>query len=112
LPPPPEFIQLFGDLNWDQLRVRRPTRIIFFCGGATGEGARSTGSLRHYLLQDKQIGKKIDAEIILAEQANQLYRDTSYYDLITFEEDIARISAMVLLIAESPGSLAELEHFL
>ena len=71
----------------------------------------AAASLRHYLLEDRKIEKRIDAEIVLAEQANQLYRDTSYNDLITFEEDIARISAMVLLIAESAGSLAELGAF-
>ncbi|WP_204281408.1 retron St85 family effector protein, partial [Moraxella catarrhalis] len=34
-----------------------------------------------------------------------------YSDLITFEEDIARIAAVVLVIAESAGSLAELGAF-
>ncbi|WP_204275442.1 retron St85 family effector protein, partial [Enterobacter hormaechei] len=49
--------------------------------------------------------------IVLAEEANQIYRDTEYSDLITFEEDIARIAAVVLVIAESAGSLAELGAF-
>jgi hypothetical protein len=48
---------------------------------------------------------------VLAESATQLYRDTDYRDLITFEEDIARIAAVVLVISESPGSLAELGAF-
>lgn len=48
---------------------------------------------------------------MLAESANQLYRDTSYDDLISFEEDVARIAAVVLVIAESPGSLAEMGAF-
>ena len=68
-------------------------------------------SLRQYLLRDKNVASKIKAEIILAETANQLYRDSGYNDLISFEEDIARISAMILLIAESAGSLAELGAF-
>lgn len=49
--------------------------------------------------------------LVLAEKAVQLYRDTDYGDLISFEEDIARIAAVVLVIAESPGSLAELGAF-
>lgn len=49
--------------------------------------------------------------VVLAEEATQLYRDTSYSDLITFEEDIARIAAIVLVIAESAGALAELGAF-
>lgn len=67
--------------------------------------------MRQYLLNEKKIGRKLKAEIVLAESANQIYRDTTYADLITFEEDIARISAMVLVIAESAGSLAELGAF-
>lgn len=50
-------------------------------------------------------------EIVLAEKATQLYRDTTYGDLISFEEDIARIASVVLVIAESAGSLAELGAF-
>jgi len=68
-------------------------------------------SMRHYLLRQRKIGKRLKANVILAEEANQLYRDTDYHDLITFEEDIAKISAMVLVIAESAGSLAELGAF-
>lgn len=49
--------------------------------------------------------------MLLAEKANQLYRDTNYRDLITFEEEIAKISSMILVVAESPGSLAELGAF-
>jgi hypothetical protein len=47
----------------------------------------------------------------LAEKAVQLYRDTDYGDLISFEEDIARIAAVVVVIPESAGSLAELGAF-
>jgi hypothetical protein len=68
-------------------------------------------SMRHYLLRQRKITKRLKANVILAEEANQLYRDTDYHDLITFEEDIAKISAMVLVIAESAGSLAELGAF-
>jgi hypothetical protein len=67
--------------------------------------------MRHYLLNERKIGRRINADVVLAETANQLYRDTTYADLITFEEDIAKISAMVLVIAESAGSLAELGAF-
>ena len=55
--------------------------------------------------------KKLGSAIILAETAQQLYRDTHYEDLISFEEDIARIASIVLVISESPGSLAELGAF-
>lgn len=84
--------------------MRRPSRFVFFCGG-------SAGSLRHYLLNDRKIGERLKGGILLAEKANELYRDSEYEDLISFEEDIAQISSLVLLIAESAGSLAELGAF-
>ncbi len=108
---PTELKRLFDDLDQSALRVRRPSRFIFFCGGANHVDPKAAASLRHYLLNERRIERRLHAGIILAEQANQLYRDTNYNDLISFEEDIARIAAMVLVIAESAGSLAELGAF-
>lgn len=68
-------------------------------------------NLRDYLLRSKGIINKVSADFVLAESAQNLYRDTAYSDLINFEEDIARISGIVLVISESAGSLAELGAF-
>lgn len=108
--PPPELLALFSDLALDRLRLSRPTKFTFLCGGivSTTAGARPE-SLRDFLYRVRNIQSRID--IVLAESATQLYRDTEYSDLITFEEDIARIAAIVLVISESPGSLAELGAF-
>jgi hypothetical protein len=108
---PPELKTLHGDIDFANLRVRRPSKFLFFCGGTIGSDPKKTLSLRQYLLNERKISPRIRSNIILAETANQLYRDSGYVDLITFEEDIARISALVLVIAESPGSLAELGAF-
>jgi hypothetical protein len=108
---PPELLRLFRELDLETLRLRRPSKFIFFCGGAMDENPKARCSLRHYLLRDRAVGPRLKANIVLAEEANQLYRDTDYSDLISFEEDIARIAALVLLIAESAGSLAELGAF-
>lgn len=106
-----ELAKLFNDLDRDKLRVRRPSKFIFFCGGRLPADRREASSLRHYLLNERKISKRLRADVILAEKANQLYRDTDYHDLITFEEDIAKLSTMVLVVAESEGSLAELGAF-
>jgi hypothetical protein len=101
---------LYDDLNFDGLRVSRPSKFVFFCGGAIPlqENARAK-NLRDYLCRVKPI--HLGYDLILAEKAVQLYRDTDYHDLISFEEDIARIASVVLVIAESEGSLAELGAF-
>jgi hypothetical protein len=106
----PEITTWFSDLNLERVRVSRPSKFLFLCGGAQEirTGAKAA-NLRDYLLRVRPI--KLKSSIVLAEKATQIYRDTSYADLITFEEDIARISAVVLVIAESAGSLAELGAF-
>ena len=107
-----EISNLFRDINPAKLRVTPPTKVVFLCGGVVSNVKPAHYvSLRDYLCWAMQLRSSLDATVVLAEQANQLYRDTAYDDLITFEEDIAKISAMILLIAESPGSLAELGAF-
>ena len=106
--------KLFSDLDLDLVRIRRPSKVVFFCGGAmAGRSSAAPGveSLRNYLINTCEIRSKISGEIVLAEGATTLYRDSGYHDLISFEEDIARLSAIILVIAESPGSLAELGAF-
>lgn len=111
MPIPPSVFRLYQDLDLDGIHVRRPQKFIFFCGGVFGENNLKPKSLRQYLLKTKEIEKNLPARIILAEAANQLYRDTEFGDLISFEEEIAVISSLVLVIAESAGSLAELGAF-
>lgn len=102
-----------GRLDRPALRVRRPKHTVFLCGGliASPEGGRAALSVRDYLVRLRQIERRLSATIVLAETAQQLYRDTGYPDLITFEEDVARVSSIVLVISESAGSLAELGAF-
>ncbi|MBX9947153.1 MAG: retron St85 family effector protein [Reyranella sp.] len=90
--------------------MQPPKKSLFLCGGPIG-GTDQPSSLRDYLFRLRAIENELPAAVVLAEAANQLYRDTHYGDLISFEEDIARIASVVLVIAESPGSLAELGAF-
>ena len=101
---------LYDDLKFDGVRVFRPSKFMFLCGGyiASDENAKAK-NLRDYLFRVRQIANRYN--IVLAEKATQLFRDSEYDDLISFEEDVARIAAVVLVIAESPGSLAELGAF-
>lgn len=106
----PEIATWYNDLDLERLRVKRPSKFLFLCGGARETRAEArAANLRDYLLRVRPIRTKYD--IVLAEEATQIYRDTAYSDLITFEEDIARIASVVLFIAESAGSLAELGSF-
>ena len=102
---------LYNDLDLDRLRVIRPSKFLFLCGGGVSNPNYKASSLRDYLYRVRPTQARLRTELVLAEKATQLYRDTHYADLISFEEDIARIAAVVLVIAESPGALAELGAF-
>lgn len=84
---------------------------MFLCGGEILKAPQRTRpeNLRDYLCRVRPL--RLAHPVILAEEAIQLFRDSDYGDLITFEEDLARIAAVVLVIAESAGSLAELGAF-
>jgi hypothetical protein len=103
-------LKLYEDLDHSKLRFKYPSRFIFLCGGIISNDGRAV-SLRDYLYRVRNIKSRLAGGIILAEEATQLYRDSHYRDLISFEEDVARIAAIVLVIPESPGSLAELGSF-
>lgn len=105
--------ELNGRLNREALRVKRPMHSVFLCGGfiSPDPKSKSASSVRDYLIRLRQAEKKIKGKVVLAETAQQLYRDTNYPDLISFEEDVARVASIVLVISESAGSLAELGAF-
>lgn len=99
-------------INLSRLRLGPPRRFIFFCGGKIDSNSSKPLSLRDYLSRELTGAKSIDdAHFVYAESATQLYRDSKYKDLIAFEEDIAQISDIVLIIGESAGSLTELGAF-
>lgn len=102
---------LIEDLDLAQVRIRRPNRFTFLCGGRIEAAGAPVGGLRDYLIRVRPMMRRLGHPIVLAESAQQLYRETSYPDLITFEEDIAKIAAIVLVISESAGALAELGAF-
>lgn len=100
-------------LKLEAVRVRRPKRFIFLCGGKIkAEGARRSPSLRDFLYNILVKSQGLSSiGIVLAETANDLFKESKYRDLIKFEEDIAQISDLILLVGESAGSLTELGAF-
>lgn len=103
---------LFNDLNVEKLRIARPSKELFLCGGIISSDSKSRPqSVRDYIYRLNHRISSLNAKLILAEAANRIYRDTHYHDLISFEEDIAKLVALIVVVAESPGSLAELGAF-
>lgn len=107
-------LRAFVDLlDFDELRGTRPAEFIFLCGGYSEATGRVPPyySLRHFLLRHPTFQKRLNGYVVLAEDAQRIFDDDYYDDLISFEEDIARIASLIAIIAESPGSLSELGSF-
>jgi hypothetical protein len=101
---------LYDDQDHTKLRFTRPSKFVFLCGGVITPSAPPS-TLRDYLYRTKHLSTDLNADVVLAETARDLFRSTKYRDLISFEEDIARLASLVIVIPESPGSLAELGAF-
>lgn len=52
-----------------------------------------------------------EQEVVLAEEFKDYFKEHAYADLLTFEDDIAQISSIIIIFLESPGSLVELGLF-
>lgn len=105
-----EFVEL---LDFEELRGTRPADFIFLCGGFSDPAAKPPPyfSLRHFLLRQPRFERRLNGYVVLAEDAQRIFNDHYYDDLISFEEDIALAASLIAIIAESPGSLSELGSF-
>lgn len=92
------------------VRIHAPTKVLFLCGGEEDGESEIPLSLRDAFYRIAK-DRALDYEIVLAEGAKPLEADAGYQDLFQFESDIAQVVALILLFAESPGSLAELGAF-
>lgn len=106
----PALQTFFEDIEKDSIKFVRPRKFVFLCGGVLDPSSSQYISVRDFFIKRKVL-EGISVDYVLAESANKLYENTKYKDLISFEEDVAKIAAIILVITESPGSLAELGAF-
>lgn len=97
-------------MRLETLRVHAPSSIVFLCGGAIDSALESPAVLRDAFYRTAA-NEGVPYKIVLAEAAKPLTDDAGYSDLLSFESDIARVVGLILLFAESAGSLAELGAF-
>jgi hypothetical protein len=104
--------EFFQSIDFSDLRVTRPRRFIFLCGGIIDPDTERSPSARESFLRSLVHRSRFEShEIVLAEQIDTFYPDSPYKNLIKFEIDIALISDSVVLFSEGFGSLAELGAF-
>lgn len=100
---------LASKISIESLRVDISAPIIFICGGLIDVKATEPPSIRDAVLA--RLVKNQTLQVVYAEDYKDWVNDSIYSDLKTFEDDIAQISSLIVLILESPGSLTELGLF-
>jgi hypothetical protein len=85
---------------------------LFLCGGIIDVENAKTPSFRdRFFSYATSNYPNVYKNIVLAETFKDYFKDNTYTDLMIFEEDIANISSLVIIILESPGALVELGMF-
>lgn len=95
-------------------RVKPFEGFIFLCGGPQDVNVPVPDlSVRHILYHAITSGRHSDlaGRLKLAEDIQDWYRGGKYSDLVTFEEHLASLSSVIILVVESAGSIAELGAF-
>jgi hypothetical protein len=94
-------------------RVRNFGGFVFLCGGKNDISFHPILSVRHLLYNELTNGKHSDiaGKLKLAEDIQDWFRGGVYSDLVTFEEHLAGLSDVIVLVVESPGAIAELGAF-
>ena len=100
-------------VDLDASRVFNSPSFIFLCGGKVEPAAGDEPSLRALFYQHlKEHEPNLFKRVLLAELANKWSKATKHYEhLLQLEGDLAHLSAVILLLVESAGSIAELGAF-
>lgn len=101
-----------AQISLEKSRVDLSSPIIFLCGGLVDLKEIESTSIRSaFLSYVSKVGCETADQITLAENFKDWIHDSVYKDLLDFENDIAHISSVIVIILESPGALAELGLF-
>lgn len=106
-------IRFISRIDLSKSRVRAFEGFIFLCGGAQGKDPMPLQSVRHMIYHELTSGRNGDLSnrLKMAEEIQDWYGAGNYTDLLTFEEHLAGLSAVIVLVVEGPGAIAELGAF-
>ncbi|NMM78887.1 retron St85 family effector protein [Acidovorax sp. SRB_24] len=92
-------------------RLKPYQGFIFLCGGPTDITSVRPVSIRDAIHRELARHRDIDDRIRVAEDYKDWSHDAIYRDLVSFERHLAELSSVIVLVLESPGSIAELGLF-
>ena len=106
-------IEFLSRIDLAKTRVRAFDGFILLCGGPREVNPTPILSVRHMIYNELTSGRHGDLadRLKLAEDIQDWFRGGVYKDLVTFEEHLAGLSAVIVLVVESAGAIAELGTF-
>lgn len=103
--------ELFAKIDLRSSRLKPYEGFIFLCGGQTDIRSCEPVSIRDAMYRELAKDNALEKRIRVAEHYKDWSHDSIYRDLVSFERHLAELSSVIVLVLESPGSIAELGLF-
>jgi hypothetical protein len=103
--------ELFAKIDLQASRLKPYEGFIFLCGGETNIRSVEPVSIRDAIYRELAKSEAVEKRIRVAEHYKDWSKDSVYRDLVSFERHLAELSSVIVLVLESPGSIAELGLF-
>lgn len=102
-----------SQLDLTKTRIKAFEGFVLLCGGQSDANPHPVKSVRHLIQSELTNGRNsgLAKRVRLAEETKDWFHGGVYKDLVTFEEHLAGLSAVVVLVVETAGSIAELGAF-
>lgn len=102
---------LFARIDLKSSRLKPYEGFIFLCGGRTDIHSPHPVSIRDAICRQLALDDAVEKRIRIAEHYKDWSHESIYRDLVSFERHLAELSSVIVLVLESPGSIAELGLF-
>ena len=103
--------ELFAKIDLQASRLKPYEGFIFLCGGQTDIRSHEPVSIRDAMYRELAKDGAVEKRIRVAEHYKDWSHESLYRDLVSFERHLAELSSVIVLVLESPGSIAELGLF-
>lgn len=92
-------------------RLKPYEGFIFLCGGAIDDSSEEPASIRDAISRELAKDGAVRKRLHIAERFKDWSHDGIYHDLVSFENHLAELASVIVLVLESAGSIAELGLF-
>ena len=112
MPKVEQLLQRLGsEIDLERSKIKPYEGFIFLCGGPTDIKSPQPISVRDSICRELAKDAVIFDRVSIAEDFKSWNQDSLYRDLLIFEQHLAALSSLIVVVLESEGSIAELGLF-